>query len=82
MPVKLAEYRGARGDRDPIACVRALLEDLEAGKLKPTHAIIVLGTETEAGIETEVRAATPHHHDVFALLEMGRHYLLRCMGVA
>lgn len=81
-PIDLTATRAQRGDRDPLACAKALVADLESGALVADELAIVAvkyATQTQ-GVEVSVRAANQRPSpagsvDAMGTLAVGQHWL-------
>lgn len=76
--VNLDAYRARCGAFDPVALLKALLGDIEAGTIeKPARLLVVAETDGPDGVWIDVRLAAPQGDAAFAMLARAQHYLAR-----
>lgn len=87
-PLSLVEARKKRGDLDPVACLRALLAEIEAGASVPDRLLIVCVSERD-GLSVDVRlsgmpsdGSARDAVEALGLLDIARHHVWGCVVTA
>lgn len=81
-PIDLDAVRASRGDRDPLALVKALVEDFESGELTADEIAVVCVKHDKAGhgfavmVRSALQRSAPYHfRDTLSLLDLGKWHL-------